>query len=71
MIVAAAAVAAADEQFNYSKQTGFKGDGLAAIAVAFTQTTAVSTLPRLMCLPQGMQYAATESAVHGNLQCGW
>ena len=32
-----------DEQFNYSKQAGFKGDGLAAIATAFTQTAAVST----------------------------
>ena len=33
--------AAADEQFNFAKQTGFKGDALAGIAVAFTQTTAV------------------------------
>ena len=31
-----------DEQFNFSKQAGFKGDGLAAIATAFTQTAAVS-----------------------------
>jgi len=32
----------ADEQFNYSKSTGFTGDALAGVAVAFTQTAAVS-----------------------------
>eukprot|EP00775_Hariotina_reticulata_P007333 gene7333-7545_t len=29
-----------DEQFNYSKSTGFTGDTLAGVAVAFTQTVA-------------------------------
>jgi len=31
-----------DEQFTFAKQTGFKGDGLAAIATAFTQKEAAA-----------------------------